>query len=235
MNELTRADVTAATIFQITLPVPGRVISSDPDIRSAIKNGARKFRQIGCTDCHFPNLLLSNQGWVYSEPNPYNPPGNLQVGQVPNLYVDLTDSSLPPPRLSPDGNGVVQVKAFTDLKVHDVTNGLGDSNCEPLNMDQAAGSMGFFSGNCQFITRKLWGIANQHSFGHHGLYTTMREATLAHSGEALGSRMAFQSLSEYDQDSVIEFLKSLRILPAGTKCTVVDDNMNCINVSGTDP
>jgi hypothetical protein len=30
--------------------------------------------------------------------------------------------------------------------------------------------------------------------------------------EKLGSNMAFQSLSEYDQDSVIEFLKSLRIL-----------------------
>jgi hypothetical protein len=63
----------------------------------------------------------------------------------------------------------------------------------------------------------------------------MREATLSHAGEALGSRMAFQSLSEYDQDSVIEFLKSLRILPAGTNCTVVDENMRCINVSGINP
>jgi hypothetical protein len=121
------------------------------------------------------------------------------------------------------------------LKLHNITSGSGDSNCEPLNMNQAAGSMGFFAGNCQFLTRKLWGIANQHPFGHHGLYTTMREATLAHSGEALGSRMAFQSLSQYDQDSVIEFLKSLRILPARTKCTVVDEDMHCVRVSGISP
>jgi hypothetical protein len=235
VNELTRADVTAATIFQITLPVPGRVLPSDPEVRHAIRNGARKFREIGCATCHLPSLPLDKQGWIYSEPNPYNPSGNLQVGQAPIIYVDLTDSSLPGPRLHPDEDGVVDVPAFTDLKLHDITNGPSDPNCEPLNMDRAAGSMGFFAGNCQFITRKLWGIANQHPFGHHGLYTTMREATLAHAGEALGSRMAFQSLTAYDQDSVIEFLKSLQILPVGTRCNVVDENMKCVQLSESNP
>jgi hypothetical protein len=235
VNELTRADVTAATIFQITLPVPGRVISSDPEVRNAIGNGAKKFGEIVCANCHLPTLPLDNRGWIYSEPNPYNPPGNLQVGQAPPIYVDLTDPSLPNPRLRPDEDGVVHVPAFTDLKLHDITNGPSDPNCEPLNMDRAAGSMGFFGGNCQFITRKLWGIANQHPFGHHGLYTTMREATLAHAGEALRSRIAFQSLAAYDQDSVIEFLKSLQILPFGTKCTVVDENMKCVQLSENNP
>src|SRR6476620_1598693 len=59
---------------------------------------------------------------------------------------------------------------------------------------------------CKFITRKLWGIANQHSFGHHGLYTTMREAVLAHAGEASASAAAFRASSKYDQDCIIEFL-----------------------------
>src|SRR6516225_5932125 len=235
VNELTRADITAATIFQVTLPVPGRVIPSDPEIRNAIRNGAKKFDEIGCSNCHFPSLPLDKQGWIYSEPSPYNPAGNLQVGQAPTLYVDLTDPNLPPPRLRPHENGVIQIPAFTDLKVHDITSGPSDPNREALDMNQPAGSAAFFAGNSQFITRKLWGIANQHSFGHHGLYTTMREATLAHAGEALGSRMAFQNLIPYDQDSVIEFLKSLQILPAGTKCTVVDENMQCTYSHEIDP
>jgi hypothetical protein len=34
------------------------------------------------------------------------------------------------------------------------------------------------AGNTNFITRKLWGIANSGPFMHHGKFTTMREAIL---------------------------------------------------------
>ena len=90
--------------------------------------------------------------------------------------------------------------------------------------NQPAGSAALFAGNGKFLTRKLWGIANQHSFGHHGLYTTMREAVLAHSGEALASRQAFEALSPFDRDCLIEFLKTLQVLPSQTTSPVVDEN-----------
>src|SRR6266700_650398 len=186
INELTRADITAASVFQATLPVPGRMLSTDPEIQEAVVMGEKKFRALGCASCHLESLPLENKGWIYSEPGPYNPPTNIRAGEVPAINIDLTSDDLPQPRLKAT-NGVVYVPAYTDLKLHDITSGPGDPNREPLDMNQTPGTAAFFAGNGKFITRKLWGICNQHSFGHHGLYTTMREAVLAHGGEAAAS------------------------------------------------
>jgi hypothetical protein len=216
VNELTRADITAVTIYQAALPVPGRVMPADPEAEKAARIGEVRFSEIGCGTCHVPNLPLTNRGWVYTEPNPYNPAGNLQPGQAPALSIDLTSDELPGPRLKPDANGIVWVPAYTDLKLHDITSGPNDPNAEPLDQNQPLGSAGFFSGNTKFITRKLWGVGNSGPYFHHGKFTTMREAILAHSGEALASRQAFDGLSAYDRDCIIEFLKTLQILPPGT-------------------
>jgi hypothetical protein len=224
VNELTRADVTAVTVFQATLPVPGRVIASDPEVEKAVRLGERRFAAIGCAACHTPKLPLTNNGWMYSEPSPYNPPGNLRVDDAPTLLVDLTSNDLPVPRLKPDGHGVVWVPAFTDLKLHDISAGPTDRNVEPLDQNRPPGSPTFFGGNAKFVTRKLWGTANSGPFMHHGKFTTMREAVLAHSGEALASRQAFEALSPYEKDCLIEFLKTLQVLPPNTKSLAVDEN-----------
>jgi hypothetical protein len=218
VNELTRADVTAVTLFEATMAVPGRVIPHDPEIRRAVQIGENRFTAVGCATCHVAALPLDKKGWIYTEPSPYNPPGNLRVGDAATLAIDLTSEDLPQPRLKPV-NGIVWVPAFTDFKLHDITSGPGDPDREALDMNQPAGSDAFFAGNSKFLTRKLWGIANQHSFGHHGLYSTMREAVLTHSGEALASRTAFQALTPFEQDCLIEFLKSLQILPDAETAT----------------
>jgi hypothetical protein len=229
VNELTRADVTAATLYQVTLGVPGQVIPSDPATSAAIASGQTLFSQIGCAGCHITALPLTNSGWIYSEPNPFNPAGNLRPSDgVPALTVDLTSSSLPGPHLQVQ-NGVVMVPAFTDLKLHDISSGPSDPNAEPLDQNAPGGSAKFFAGNTKFITRKLWGTANQGPFMHHGKFMTMREAVLAHSGEALASRQAFQGLTSDQSNAVIEFLKSLQVLPEGTACLVIDENGNFLN------
>jgi hypothetical protein len=181
-------------------------------------------------------LPLSNHGWVYSEPNPYNPSGNLQVGPTnyplttPALTVDLTSNELPQPRLHPNEAGVVLVPAYTDLKLHDISatsNPKTDPECEPLDQNQPGGSSGFSAGNCKFITRKLWGFYNQGgAFMHHGKFTTAREAVAAHNGEALAQRLAFDALPASQQNELIEFLKSLQVLPAHSRSLVVDEHGN---------
>ncbi|HKV60280.1 MAG TPA: di-heme oxidoredictase family protein [Candidatus Acidoferrum sp.] len=82
-------------------------------------------------------------------------------------------------------------------------------------------------GNCKFITRKLWGFYNQGgAFMHHGKFTTAREAVEGHSGEALEQRKAFDALSPEQQNQLIEFLKSLQVLPPGSKSLIVDEHGN---------
>jgi hypothetical protein len=222
-NELTRADVTAASLFQAVMAVPGRVIPNDPEIEAAVLVGEARFERIGCTSCHVKSLPLDRQGWLFSEPNPFNPSGNLQAGQAPPLVVDLTRGDLPAPRLRRGPGGVVSVPAFTDLKVHNICDGPDDPNGERLDMNQPIGSPGFFAGNQRFITRKLWGVASEPPFFHHGQFTTLRQAVQAHGGEAAATRLAFQSLPPDEQDAVIEFLKTLQVLPPGTHDLIVDE------------
>ncbi len=221
-SEMTRADVTAASLFQATLQVPGRVIPHNKLIEAAVLTGEQTFTTVGCAHCHMPTLPLTQKGWIFTEPNPFNPPGNLQPGDAPTMSVDLTSNVLPSPRLKPV-NGVVYVPAYTDLKRHDITNGPLDPNADPIDFAHPAGSPGFFAGGRHFLTKKLWGAANEPPYFHHGKFTTLRQAILAHAGEAQSSTAAYKALSAYEQDSVIEFLKTLQVLPEGTTSLVVDE------------
>ena len=223
-NEWTRADITAVTLFQAAMAVPGQVIPNDLEIEQAVLNGEKVFGKIGCSSCHIPRLPLDNKGWIYSEPNPYNPPTNLRLGSTRVIKLNLNSPDLPLPRLAPDPQhpDIVWVPAFTDLKLHDISD--PSEAGEPLDQNQTPWTQKFRQGNRRFLTKRLWGSANEPPFFHHGLFTTLRRSVLAHSGEALESRRQFEHLVQYDQDSLVEFLKSLQVLPPGTASLVVDEN-----------
>ncbi len=224
-DEMSRADVTAASLYQAALAVPGRVIPSHPEIEAAVAEGEALFAAVGCADCHKPSLPLTDEGWIFTEPNPFNPPGNLQVGDAPTVAMDLTDRRLPGPRLKAQG-GVVEVPIFTDFKLHDITDGPTDPNIEPIDMHATPGTPEFTAGNSRFLTKRLWGAANEPPYFHHGKFTTMREAIEAHAGDAADQRAAYMALSDADQNAMIEFLKTLQVLPPGTKAQIVDEQGN---------
>ena len=163
---------------------------------------------------------------MYTEPNPYNPPGNSLLGGTRRVGISLFDSHLPRPRLRPLRENVdaLDVPVYSDFRLHDIC-APGDLSLEALDQNQPFWSPKFSRGNRRFLTTRLWGIANQPPFFHHGRFTTLRESVLAHHGEAEHTREGFLRSSEYERDSLIEFLKTLQVLPPGTRSRVVLPNL----------
>jgi hypothetical protein len=219
-DELTVGDVTAVTIFQAALPAPGRARPRDPQRRVAAWRGERRFEKIGCGSCHVPAMVLESR--IFSEPNPFNPPGNLHPDDTSEPFeFDLTKSG---PGLNIDRieHGRARVRAFTDLKRHD----LNDAEFDHFANEQLSqGSLvGFASPadftipppprpTSEFLTRKLWDVGNSDPYGHRGDLTTLTEAIHFHGGDARRERDAFFDLPQVDRDEIIEFLKTLQVLP----------------------
>jgi hypothetical protein len=214
-DELTVGDITAATIFQAALNVPGRVIPGDPARRGAARRGESLFDEIGCAECHRPALPL--ESGLFSEPNPFNPAGNLRPQDVrrPTVF-DLT-KDIPSPRLErgKDGKGTAIVRAYTDLKRHVICDEMDPFFCnERLVQDGVPTD--------QFITRKLWDVGNSAPYGHRGDLTTITEAILHHAGEARPQRERFAALPKELQNEIVEFLKQLQVLPNGAPREITD-------------
>jgi CxxC motif-containing protein (DUF1111 family) len=192
-------------------------------IASRLAPGQRAFARIGCARCHVPSLKLAQAYSVYSEPGPYNPPGTARRQPATRLLdVDLNSNALPQPRLTP-GKGAIAVPAFTDFKLHDITDASDPDAMEPLNLNWPTTSPRFLAGNRRFLTRRLWAVGNVPSYYHDGRFTTVREAIVAHAGEAIEERQAFEQLTPVEQAAILEFLKTLQVLPPGTTTRVVDE------------
>jgi hypothetical protein len=216
-DELSIGDITAATIFQVAMNIPGRVISDDPSRRAAATRGETSFASIGCTDCHKPALTLIAAS--YSEPNPYNPAGNLRVQDVPHPFTfDLT-RDIPKPRLEPAPGGGATVRAYTDLKRHVIAD-----DQDPYFRNERLIQNGVPVD--QFITRKLWDGGNKGHYGHRGDLTTLTDAILHHAGEARPHRERFAALSKDQQAEIIEFLKQLQVLPNGSSRDVTESELS---------
>jgi len=199
-DELTEGDMTAVTVYQALLPVPGQVLPDDPAARRAVEHGRNLFASIGCAVCHVPSLPLDDA--VYTEPNPYNPSGNLRVADVSRaIAIDLNHAG-PAPRLSAGADGRTHVPLYSDLKRHY----LGpECDNEKLVQDGVPTAL--------FLTKKLWGLASEPPFMHHGRALTLTEAVLMHGGEGDAARAAFRALPAADRAALLDFLASLQVLP----------------------
>ncbi len=228
VEELTVGDITAVTIYQAALNTPGRVWPADPRVRAAAVIGERIFNAIGCATCHVPAMELEHRD--FTEPNPYNPPGNLQPGDGRRSFsFDLTSEG-ERPRLERARAGRAIVRAFTDLKRHNLCDEeLNHFANELLPQGTLAGNAPASSftvspaprARTDFLTRKLWDVGNTAPYGHRGDLTTMTEAIYYHGGEARAVRDAYFALPKDQRGAVIEFLRTLQVLPPGSPPEIV--------------
>jgi mono/diheme cytochrome c family protein len=222
VREMTIGDITAATIYQAALAIPGRLLPANREDRRSINQGEQLFSQIGCASCHVPQMILNSQNFV--EPNPHNPSGTFSDATL-SFSFDLTKQGEKPRLEKAIGGGAI-VRAYTDLKRHNLCDDPSTPNAIRFlcneKLAQARPAQDGRPGTEFFITRKLWDVGNSAPYGHRGDLTTITDAILVHGGEARATRDAFVALSTQDQESIVKFLKTLQVLPEGSSLVVIE-------------
>jgi hypothetical protein len=221
VNELTVSQVTSLTVYLALQPRPTTrveltdwkilddktaeivgidAVKSDED-RQAIKRGAEVFNQIGCAECHKPQLTLNST--KFTEPNGSFGAISFDLSlskDIPdNNKETLGDNSLGA-FTDKDANGHAIIRLYGDLKRHDLGPELAEAIDEP-SRDAPKGI-----GRSTFGTKELWGVGCTGPWLHDGRATTLTEAIRFHGGEASNSRAAFKALDQSSKQALFAFL-----------------------------
>jgi hypothetical protein len=149
------------------------------------QRGRRQFHELGCAGCHVPMLVLDSPMLEVEG----MPPIDLsQQMRLPGLRYDASLGGYP-------------VWLFSDLKRHD----MGTANAArhvqrgvPLQ---------------EYLTPRLWGVADSAPYLHDGRAPSFDYAIAGHDGEGAAARAAFQALSLEDRGWLRVYLMSLRRVP----------------------
>jgi hypothetical protein len=185
VNEILVGELSALEVFLTTQNIPSVDQRSDQ-----AEVGAQLFEDLGCSHCHRPELWTNGKTLGYSFP---------EINEDPfaNEFYEV-DLSQPPSSFRRKGSRL-KVRLFSDLKRHDMGPGLAES-FQGATLTQ----------NSEFITAKLWGVADTAPYLHDGRAQTLGEAINHHGGEALDARNNFAYRNLEDQDAILRFLRTLR-------------------------
>jgi len=149
------------------------------------QRGRRKFHELGCSGCHMPMMVLDSPILVVE-------------GLPP---IDLSrDMRQPGLRYDPALGGY-PVWLFSDLKRHD----MGEANAARHVQRGVAVR--------EYLTPRLWGIADSAPYLHDGRAPSFDYAIAGHDGEGSAARAAFQALPYNDRGPLRVYLMSLRRTP----------------------
>lgn len=166
------------------------------------QRGKRLMREIGCTSCHVPNLVIDSDRRVADVETVYD----RQKGIFNDLFAtastqfDIVQDGDQYPLLVPQGNQFVVRNIYTDLKRHD----LGPA----FHEREYDGSL-----VTEFVTEPLWGVGSTSPYGHDGRSINLDQVIRRHGGEARRAKRAYVRLSVTDQYAIQAFLQTLVLFP----------------------
>jgi mono/diheme cytochrome c family protein len=176
------------------------------------REGRELFEEIGCAQCHIPDLLINRDRRVADVETVYDP--------VKGIFNNLFATAAPLFTATDDGSGFPTLKRprfqpflvrniFADFKRHD----LGPTFYE-RNYDGTT--------RTQFMTTPLWGVGSTSPYGHDGRSINLTEVILRHGGEAEAVRNRFARLEREERVALLDFLNSLIIFPPDDTASNLD-------------
>jgi cytochrome c peroxidase len=185
-DEISEGEVTVLTLFAAMQGVP---IVEQSAIQLAPvtlwATGREAFDTIGCASCHTPSITVRSSRFVLPS----------RTGGV-DVVLDLLDSGASPRLTRSAGTGELVAPLLSDLKRHDMGDGLADSR-DDRGVSKRV-----------FVTPPLWGLARSRPYLHDGRAPTLHDAVMAHAGEAQAARDAYEALGEPGQAAIRVFLIS---------------------------
>ncbi len=149
------------------------------------QRGRRQFHDLGCAGCHTPMLVLKSPIVTVEGLPPIDLSRDMRQ---PGLRYDASTDGYP-------------VWLFSDLKRHD----MGKAN--------AAAHVQRGVGLQDYLTPRLWGVADSAPYLHDGRAPSIDYAIAGHDGEGAAARAAFQALPWNDRGFLRVYLMSLRRAP----------------------
>jgi hypothetical protein len=147
--------------------------------------GREEFHALGCAGCHQPMMVLESP--------------RLDVDGVPPI--DLAREMRQPALRYDRALGGYPVWLFSDLKRHD----MGPAN-EAHHVQNGVGPR-------EYLTPRLWGMADSAPYLHDGRAPSIDYAIAGHDGEGAAARAAFAALPYEDRGPLRVYLMSLRRAP----------------------
>ena len=149
------------------------------------QRGRRQFHALGCAGCHTPMLVLESPVLVVE-------------GLPP---IDLARAMRQPGLRYDPALGGYPVWLFSDLKRHD------------MGPESAAMHVQRGVARREYLTPRLWGVADSGPYLHDGRAPSFDYAIAGHDGEGAAARAAFQALPMAEQGALRVYLMSLRRAP----------------------